>query len=86
MGKGLGRHILTLNLEQIPNLALLINITVTTLIFAAALSKMSFAITVLRLVKGYVRVTTWFIMVSTNVFLGVNVILLWVIYNVVPSK
>lgn len=70
--------------ERIPELAVLINITVSILIFAAALSKTSFAITVLRLVNGYLRILIWFIIISTNVFLGTNIVFLWINFEIGP--
>lgn len=86
VGLGLGRHIDTVPIQNSAPLSVLLNVTVTALIFAAALSKTSFALTVLRLVGGRMRVATWFILVTMNVLLLANVITLWVAFKPNPEK
>lgn len=84
--KGLGKHVYNVPAERVPALSILINSIVTVLVFASALSKTSFAMTVLRLVTGYMRWVTWAILISTNIFFGINLILLWVIFNPNPPS
>lgn len=54
------------------------NITGVCSILAAAWSKSSFAVTLLRLSKGGMRQLIWFIIASVNVFLGLSCIFTYV--------
>lgn len=81
VSKGLGKHVFNVPSENVEFLSILINVSVSVLILASALSKTSFVMTVLRLVSGYLRWAAWFILVSTNVLLGINIILLWVSFE-----
>lgn len=45
---------------------------------AAAWSKTSFAITLLRISKGWVKWVIWFIIISVNIVLGVSGLILWI--------
>jgi hypothetical protein len=45
---------------------------------AAAWSKTSFAITLLRISNGWVKWVLWFIIISVNVALGVSGLILWI--------
>ncbi len=46
-------------------------------ILAAAWSKTSFGITLLRISKGWVKWFIWFIIISVNIVLGVSAIIMW---------
>ena len=46
-------------------------------ILAAAWSKTSFGITLLRIAEGWVRWVVWFIIISVNIVLGVSAIIMW---------
>ncbi len=46
-------------------------------ILAAAWSKTSFGITLLRISSGWVKWFIWFIIISVNVILGVSAIIMW---------
>lgn len=85
VSKGLGRHVSYVPVENIDFLSALLNVSVTVLILASALSKTSFVMTVLRLVSGHLRWAAWFILVSTNVLLGINIALLWVTFVPHPA-
>lgn len=85
VSKGLGQHVYDVPLENVDILSVLVSMSVTVLILASALSKTSFAMTVLRLVSGHLRWAAWFILVSTNVLLGINIVLLWVSFVPNPS-
>lgn len=85
VNEGLGKHVYNVPAQNAPRLSVLINYTVTVLIIASSLSKTSFVMTVLRLVTGYMRWVAWFILVTTNIFFGVNVILLWATFNPNPA-
>lgn len=54
------------------------NIAGTLSIWAAILSKTSFAVTLLKLMKGGYRVLLWCIIGSINIFLGLSSLFLWV--------
>ncbi|KAI1272838.1 hypothetical protein F5Y07DRAFT_412140 [Xylaria sp. FL0933] len=47
-------------------------------ILAAAISKTSFALTLLRISSGWVKWTVWFAIVTTNVFMTLSLIFNWV--------
>jgi hypothetical protein len=46
-------------------------------ILAAAWSKTSFGITLLRISSGWTKWLVWFIIISVNVILGVSAIIMW---------
>lgn len=86
VNEGLGKHVYNVPVENAPRLSYLINTTVTVLILASALSKTSFVITVMRLVSGYMRWAAWFILVTTNVFFAINIVLLWESFDPNPMN
>lgn len=57
---------------------LLVNISATFAILAAAWSKTSFAITLLRISQGWVWALVWCIIVSMNVLLGLSALFNWI--------
>ena len=59
-------------------LLLTINFIFTLTLSGLIWSKTSFAITLLRLTSGHARTFVWFALVSTQVVLGVMILLLWV--------
>ncbi|KAJ4390600.1 hypothetical protein N0V93_004196 [Gnomoniopsis smithogilvyi] len=82
--EGFGKHIYNVSPEKVSPLLILINSIVTVLILASALSKTSFVLTILRLVTGWMRWSAWFVLVTTNIFFGVNILLVWLIFNPNP--
>jgi hypothetical protein len=62
-----------------PYVNILVMMTRTTFtITAATWSKTAFAITMLRIAKGWVKWATWFILVSLNIICGLNAMIGWV--------
>lgn len=62
-----------------PSVNLVITMVRTTFtITAATWSKTAFAITMLRLAKGWVKWATWFILISLNIVCGLNAMIGWV--------
>ena len=56
---------------------LLSNLAGTCAILAALWSKTSFAVTVLRISSGWIKVLVWFIIVTVNISLGVAIAITW---------
>lgn len=77
---GLGRHFFTLTPDEAERTELLGNALITIYICGAGLSKTSFAMTILQVVSihKWMRISTIAIIVSTNILLLVNIIILWI--------
>ncbi|KAK3335102.1 hypothetical protein B0T19DRAFT_6 [Cercophora scortea] len=75
---GYGLHIWDFNLANMPKLVIYLNVAGTFSITAAAWSKTSFAITLLRLTHGWHKWVVWFIIVSVNVTMGLSALFPWV--------
>lgn len=77
---GLGRHVEDVPLENLGQIGLRGNINGTFSIIAAALSKTSFALTLLRLMgkEKWARNFLWFAMISMNVFMFANALFQWI--------
>ena len=73
---GLGKH--NWDIRNWPDYLYMLDLTGDISIIAAALSKTSFAVTLLRLTTGWMRRLIWFIIVSVNVFLGLSCIFQYV--------
>jgi hypothetical protein len=73
---GFGRH--SWDITDWVSLLYVANITGVCSIIAAAWSKTSFAITLLRLSQGWMRWLVWFIIASVNIFLGLSCIFTYV--------
>jgi hypothetical protein len=78
---GFGRHAEDVSLEHIFELVLLVNVTGVLTLVAAALSKTSFALTLLRLTEGGLQVFVKAVIVTLNATLFVNAILPFVRCN-----
>ncbi|KAE9378639.1 hypothetical protein N431DRAFT_325815 [Stipitochalara longipes BDJ] len=74
--RGLGRH--SWDITDWPDYLYVANITGVCSILAAAWSKTSFAVTLLRLSTGWMRRLIWFIIASVNIFLGLSCIFTYV--------
>ncbi|KAL2132355.1 hypothetical protein VTI74DRAFT_3926 [Chaetomium olivicolor] len=74
---GLGRLFAYLNPEQVTAVALYSICAGFCSILATCWSKTSFAISLLRISNGGVRVFVWFIIISTNLVLGANGAIQW---------
>lgn len=75
---GLGRPIWDFNFDNLESFLLYSNFAGSFAILAAAWSKTSFAITVLRISNGWVKKFVWFIIISVNVTLGLSLVFTWV--------
>jgi len=75
---GSGQHVYMVPPQNFGTLGLVGNITGTFSILAATWSKTSFALTLLRLMQGKMRVFLWFIIVTVNVFMGLNALFMWI--------
>jgi len=76
--KGNGKHVWDVPPENFSLLGLTGNFTGTFSILAAVWSKTAFALTLLRLMTGKMKVVLWFIIVSMNIAMSLNAIFLWV--------
>lgn len=76
--RGLGKHVYAAPVENLSSLALIGNVTGSLSILAAVWSKTSFALTLLRLLQGKLRALVWFIIVSSNVAMGLNALFVWI--------
>jgi hypothetical protein len=70
--RGLGRH--SYDITDWPAYLYVANITGVCSIIAAAWSKTSFAVTLLRLSTGWMRRLIWVVIASVNIFLGLSCI------------
>ncbi|KXX80058.1 hypothetical protein MMYC01_200609 [Madurella mycetomatis] len=75
---GYGLHIWDFNIANMPKLLVIINVAGTFSVTAAIWSKTSFGITLLHLSDGWVKKTTWFILVSMNIAMGLSALFPWV--------
>lgn len=66
------------DVENINKLTLVINLSGTFSLTAATWSKTSFALTMLRLTDGWTKMLIWFIIVSTNIAMGLSALFVWV--------
>ncbi|KAG7283942.1 hypothetical protein NEMBOFW57_010300 [Staphylotrichum longicolle] len=65
------------NFHNLDTFLLLSNLAGTFSILAALWSKTSFAVTVLRISSGWLKVLVWFIIITVNACLGVAVAITW---------
>jgi len=78
---GYGGHIWDMTpelLSYIPDLLKVINLSGTFSLTSAIWSKTSFALTLLRLTRGWLKVVVWFIIISMNLFMGLSALFIWV--------
>jgi len=76
--KGVGKHVPFVPPQNFPFIGFTGLFTGTFSILAAVWSKTSFALTLLRLMKGRMRVVLWVIIVSMNIAMDLNAVFLWV--------
>ena len=74
---GIGLHYEDMQLEKMPMTAMISYSAGFATILAAAWSKTSFGITLLRISTGPVRWVIWFIIISVNIILGVSAAIMW---------
>lgn len=74
-GLGFGKHESVVSEENIYKLILLVYVAGVCTLLAAALSKTSFALTLLKLTKGRLRAGVWAIIITLNLSLLVNLLL-----------
>jgi len=74
---GFGRPLSQFNFNRLNEFLLISNMSGTFSILAACWSKTSFAITVLRISSGWVKIVIWFIMITVNLALGGAVAITW---------
>ncbi|KAK4149363.1 hypothetical protein C8A00DRAFT_47010 [Chaetomidium leptoderma] len=75
--KGLGKHVYSVPPENMSSIGFMGNLTGTFSILAAVWSKTSFALTLLRLMSGRMRIVLWTIIATINIFMGLNAVFLW---------
>jgi len=75
---GYGKHTWDFPMQNFEHTLLLMYIAGTFAITGAIWSKTSFAVTLLRLTKGWLYWLVWFLLVTTNVFLGLSALFNWV--------
>jgi hypothetical protein len=78
---GYGYHIWDIPPElilSVPDLLKVINLAGTFSLTAAIWSKTSFALTMLRLTQGWMKVLVWFIIISMNIAMGLSALFIWV--------
>jgi len=73
-----GKHIYDIPPTALVGLLHLANISGTIAVLAAAWSKTSFALTMLRVTKGWTHALVWWIIVSMNVFMHLTIVFLWI--------
>jgi hypothetical protein len=75
---GLGRHMGTIPTENIGKMAP-IGLIMTTLIQIGSIwSKVSFALTLLRITEGYMKLIVWSAIVGINIFMGLSAVFSWI--------
>lgn len=77
VSKGLGKHAYAVPPQNFATLGLIGNFTGTFSILAATWSKTAFAITLLRLMQGRMQILLWAIIVTVNIFMGLNAVFMW---------
>ncbi|KAK1585766.1 uncharacterized protein LY79DRAFT_518243 [Colletotrichum navitas] len=76
---GFGKHIYVVPPVNIPKIGLTSNIIITTSITSAVWSKTSFAMSLLRIKEeGSMKYVIWAVIISMNVFMGLNALASWV--------
>ena len=74
---GFGKHIWDINFKDIPPFLFFSSFAGFFSILAAAWSKTSFAITLLRISDGWIKKFVWFAIISVNIALGLSGIFQW---------
>lgn len=76
--KGFGKHFLAINPTELTRMTFLGIVAGVFALYAAILSKTSFAITLLRITEGKMRILLWFIIFSVNIALGGSALIPWI--------
>jgi hypothetical protein len=76
--RGFGKHVYAIHPEQLPSIGFTSNLAGTFSILAAVLSKTSFALTLLRVLRGWMKVLLWFIIATINIAMGLSALFGWV--------
>ncbi|KAK0625052.1 hypothetical protein B0T17DRAFT_577729 [Bombardia bombarda] len=74
---GFGMHYRKIDPANVPTIGLLSNLSGSAAILAAVWSKTSFAMTLLRITKGWTKTAVWLIIVTMNLAMSTNVITTW---------
>lgn len=75
---GFGRHAIDIDPKVLPYLGLIGNFSGLFAILAAIFSKISFALTLLRISNFRTRILLWFIIASVSLSLGGSALILWI--------
>ena len=78
VGLGLGKHNADINPDTFQGVVMYSYIAGFCSILATLWSKTSFAITLLRISNGWVKVLIWFIIIATNMVFGASATIQWV--------
>ncbi len=76
--KGFGRHSIDIDPIDLPYISLLGNFSGVSCVLAAIFSKISFALTLLRISESRIRALLWFVIVSVSLFLGGSILIQWI--------
>jgi hypothetical protein len=82
---GQGKHAVFIPQQNRPYLTIFGNITFSLQAIGAVCSKTSFAITLIRIIQGRMKILLWVIITLVNIFIGLPAILVWVRCNP-PAK
>ncbi|KAJ2897632.1 hypothetical protein MKZ38_004532 [Zalerion maritima] len=74
---GFGHHVYAIDEDILPKLGLALNFSGTFIVLAAAWSKTSFAITLLRVSTGWLKHLIWFLIATINLFMILSAIFRW---------
>jgi hypothetical protein len=75
---GFGKHVYQIPTDNADRLAILGLLATTFAITGQCWSKVSFAITLLRITKGYIRWFIWFAIISMNIFFALGALFFWI--------
>ncbi|KAK3363249.1 hypothetical protein B0T25DRAFT_33881 [Lasiosphaeria hispida] len=78
VGLGFGMHFVDVPVENLIPMGLVANISGFTSVLGVALSKTSFAITLLRLTDGWLKWFVWFIIITLNATQHASAVFFWV--------
>jgi hypothetical protein len=75
---GFGRHIYDIDPKNLPTIGLLGQFQASAATLATLWSKTSFGITLLRITKGFSKGVVWFLIITMNLALSLNVLFTWI--------
>ncbi len=78
---GYGKRLYDLSPEQLAKMPLIANVAGTLSVLAAAWSKTSFALTLLRISDRWMKVVIWILLVSLNIVMGASALMVWIKCN-----